>query len=242
MVDWTKILRIRKPTIFVSKVNTPKHIGVTTEGVNSWAENNNKTLEESYDKLFSAINKLIRLQVDLDIPILTINLEESNSLVDNKELTNHMKRFFNKLSKNDFLHRNQVKISILGKWYDLPGEVIELIKYAIDETKDYDKYFLNFCINYDGHEELIDSCKILIRQIENKKIDLDEINQQTIKDNLYTSYFLPLDLIIRSGQKHALTDFLMWDSTNAIIYFTNKNWPDFNKDDFLNAIAKYQRN
>jgi undecaprenyl diphosphate synthase len=242
MVDWAKILSIRKPRIFINKINTPKHVGITTEGVKKWAENNNKTLEESYKKQFYIINKLIRLQVDFDIPILTINLEESKSLVGNKKLTNCIKRFFYKLSKNDLLHKNQVKISILGKWYDLPGEVIEPIRFAIDETKDYDKYFLNFCINYDGHEELIDSCKILIRQIENKKIHIDEINQQTIKDNLYTSYFLPLDLVIRSGHKHELSDFLMWDSTNAIIYFTNKNWPDFNEDDFLNAIAKYQRN
>ena len=91
-------------------------------------------------------------------------------------------------------------------------------------------------------KKLIDACKIIVQQIENRKIRVDEINQQTIKDNLYSSYFLPLDLVIRSGSKHRLTSFLLWDSTNSVVYFTNKNWPDFNKDDFLNAIAKFQRN
>ena len=242
MLNWTKILRIRRPPIFIGELNKPKHVGVITEGVRNWAEINNKTFEESYEKQFSIINKLIKLQVTFDIPILTINVKDSNLLVDNKVLINCLKSFFSKLSRNDFLHKNQMKISILGKWYDLPGEIIEPIRNTIDETKNYDKYFLNFCINYNGHEELVDSFKIIVKQIEGRKIKISEINQQTIKDNLYTSHFLPLDLVIRSGQKHELTDFLMWDSTKAIIYFTNKYWPDFNKDDFLNAIAKFQRN
>ena len=111
----------------------------------------------------------------------------------------------------------------------------------LESTKDYDSFFVNFCINYNGQDEIVDACKILSMQVKTEKIGLDAISKDNIKDNLYTSDFLPPDLIIKNGIKQRFGGLLLWDSINASIYFTKKNFPDFDKDDFKDAINAFEK-
>ena len=106
--------------------------------------------------------------------------------------------------------------------------MIESIKNIIDETKDYDDYFVNLCINYDGQEEIVDSCKMVARRVKLGKIDVDNVSKETVKDDLYSSYFMPPDYIFVSGFKRKLYGFLLWDSVDAEIIFLRKNFPDIN--------------
>jgi undecaprenyl diphosphate synthase len=133
-------------------------------------------------------------------------------------------------------------VSILGKWYDLPSRVVEPIKRIIEETKDYDSFFLNLCINYDGKEEIVDACKMILRKALLEKAEVDSIDSDTIKDNIYSSYFLPPDVIVKTGTGKRLHGFLLWDSTQAVVYFSGVLWPEFREKDFIEAIRYYQEN
>ncbi|MBW2993613.1 undecaprenyl diphosphate synthase family protein, partial [Candidatus Woesearchaeota archaeon] len=140
-----------------------------------------------------------------------------------------------------FIHKNKIKISALGKWYDIPSRALDSIKETIAETKDYDTFFLNFCINYDGQAEIVDACKMIARQINANKLDVDSITKETIKDNIYASYFLPPDLLIKTGKKKTTSGILLWDSPNTEIFFTKKNWPDFSKSNLMSAVREFQK-
>ena len=113
---------------------------------------------------------------------------------------------------------------------------LEAVKKTLDETKDYDSFFVNFCLNYDGQEEIVDSCKLIIKQILANKLSESAINREIIKENLYTSYFIPPDLIIKSGEQKE-TSFLLWDSVGASIYFTRRAFPEFSLEE-LNRILE----
>jgi len=223
------------------KPKTPKHVAVTTDGIIKWAKLNKIPPEETYKKSNLLIRSTIKTQVKLNIPILTIYLLPS----DLKEheyfsvVIDSIIELFKELSGSETINKNMIKISVLGKWYDLPGRAVEIIKSAIDETKDYDHFFLNFCINYDGHEEIVDACKLIARQIKADKIDVDAIDKDIVKENIYSSYFLPPDLIIKNGKKNVISGLLLWDSINAKIFFTEKLWPDFGKSDFIKALEIY---
>ena len=143
-------------------------------------------------------------------------------------------------SKSSFSGKNKIKITILGKWYDLPGRAVDVIKSIIEETKDYDSYFINFCVNYNGQTEIVDACRLIAKQVELGKLSPDKITKGTIKDNIYTSYFISPDLIIRYGKRDRMTSFLLWDSINSLNYFPKKDFPETTQQDFIDAIKHFQ--
>ena len=175
------------------------------------------TESKEYDKVFNNLKNIIELQTRKDIRILTIGMP---SKIPEQALI----EFFKFYLKKDYLNKHKIKLSIIGKWYDLPSSLLDVVKGLMDETRDYDTYFLNFTINYEGQEEIVDACKILCRQVDAGKIDLEKIDKSSIKDNLYSSYFLPPDLIIVAGREKKTKGFLLWDSVDSEIVFTGKDF------------------
>jgi len=219
----------------------PRHIAVTMMGNTIWARKNNIPKELMYRKKYEILNRMIDLQIKKEIPILTFYLTR-RKIEDTGEfiiLIDSLIKFFEELKNDERIHKSQIKVSVLGKWYDLT-RIVEPVKEIINATKDYDRFFLNLCVNYEGQEEIVDSCKLIARKIKAEKLDIDSIDKELIKDNLYSSYFLPPDLLIITGKRKKTSGLLLWDSGNAVIYYSNKLWPEFTKEDFLNAIKEYQ--
>ena len=230
----TDILKSREK-IHITKADMPKHIAITME-----KELKDINPEDIYNKKSNLIKDIVNIQIKLNIPIVTIFLLSGDAK--NSEnfsfLMDDLAKFFNDIISHKKIHTDQIKISVLGKWYDLPERVLNPIKRIIESTKDYDRFFLNFCVNYDGHEEIVDSCRIIARQIKSEKIDPESINKQLIKENLYSSYFISPDLIIENNNE--FSGLLLWDSKNSMIVSTGKQWPEFTKTDFFRVIENFQ--
>lgn len=221
----------------------PKHIAVVTKGGRDWAKKNKKSQSEGYEKRLEKVEELLKFQIKNDIPIMTYFLLSAN--IKESETYNYcvdsLVDFFNRLLENKAISDNKIKISILGKWYNLPGRLVDPIKKLIDETRDYDNYFLNFCINYDGQEEIVDACKLISRRAQLGRIDSEAISKDMIKEDLYSSYFLPPSLIIVSGKHKTLRGFLLWDSRRSTIYFSDTLWQDFDEKEFKKAITYWKK-
>ncbi|MBR9691497.1 di-trans,poly-cis-decaprenylcistransferase [Candidatus Woesearchaeota archaeon] len=220
------------------------HLALTMHGMERWNEQKKAPIQETYRKSFSILKEIIELQIKNNIPILSVYVlpEQLKKENDYPLFLDELIAFLNSIKRLSLVHDNKVKISALGKWYDIPGRAVDVIKEVLEETKDYDKFFVNLCVNYDGREEIADACRIIGRQIKAGKLDVDAINKNSIKENLYSSYFLPPDLIIKSGKISQTTGFLMWDTPYAIIYFTQKYFPEFTKSDFSKAMEFYSSN
>ncbi len=231
-----------KEVQIVKKKVMPKHVALTMDGIMTWAEREKKPLSEAYTQAFARMLELLKVQVKMSIPIITLYLMPEKSLESEQfsVLNDVLEETFNSINEFDFIHKNKIKISVIGKWYDLPGRVVESIRTLINETKDYDYFFFNLCINYDGQEEIVDACKLIARKIRADKLDPESIDRGTIKENLYSSYFLPPDLIIKAGLKQEPNGFLLWDSAKSKIYFSKALWPDFDATFFSKAINDYQ--
>ena len=213
----------------------PLHVGLTVNGIRQWCEKNNKDYDFGYEKSFANISQIIESQINNNIRILTVYVLPK-FLSDPDLLYSYISKFLKDLRSSSMIHDNQVKISIIGKWYDLPNDIVAEIKETITETRDYDRFFLNFCINYNGHEEIVDACKLIAKKVQSEKLDPESISASTIKDNIYTSYFIPPDMIIKTGLKKQLFGFLLWDSARAKIIFTSKLFPEYTKEDFLKDL------
>jgi undecaprenyl diphosphate synthase len=238
----TKVLSPKELAKF-AKPKELKHVAVTLEATKQdmrYAAENKTTPEEVYDRRNKAVHWLLDAQIRLNIPVLSIYLipagpkdpEQFPAVVDSAT------SLFNELSINPQITKNQVKVSVLGKWYDLPGKLVESIKRLTDSTKDFDNFFLNLCVNYDGQEEIVDACRLIARKVAAEKLDPQTISKTDIKDNIYSSYFIPPQLIIKNDEKKQ-SDLLLWDSREAKIYFTGRPWQEFTQQDFLKAISSF---
>lgn len=223
----------------LTKHKKPKHIAIVINGVIEWMNLKKKSIDESMNQSFKNIYVLLNYQVNENIPIISIKIK--NSIITEK-LSEYLVAFLNMIKKNDLIHKNKIKISFLGKWYDLPGEIVEEIRSTISQTKDYDNFFFNICLNYDGQEEIVDSCKLIARKIQAGRISYMDINENLIKENIYSSYYLPPDLMIITGKKKHIGGMLLWDSVNTKIYFSDEFWPDFKKENLYKSIEFYINN
>lgn len=236
--------QLRKKGLDPDKSGMPKHIAMTVGGLGRWSRKKSEELKEAYRLSFKKVEEITKYQVCFDIPIITLYMINSRvqKASDFTEIMDALSEFFKDLLRNNEIFKHKIKVSILGKWYDLPSRVVEPIKRIIDETKDYDSFFLNLCINYDGKEEIVDACKMILRKSLLEKAEVDSIDEDMIKDNIYSSYFLPPDIIVKTGTGKRLHGFLLWDSTQSVIYFSEVLWPEFKEKDFINAIKYYQDN
>jgi undecaprenyl diphosphate synthase len=236
-----KLIRNEKEVL---KIKVPRHIAITTTGIERWALKNNLPREDALKRSILAIKNTIKLQVNLKVPILSFYILDSNSSKEGEfypHILDAIVDLLHELPESRMVNDNKIKISVLGKWYNLPGRIVDAVKNVVEETKDYDSFFVNFCINYNGQEEIVDAMKLIAMHVRAGKIDPEMIDKGMVKDNIYSSNFLPPDLMIKSGIRKATTGFLLWDSVNTKIYFTNKFWPDFDKTEFMDAIRDYQK-
>ena len=198
----------------------PKHVAITVSGLSHIQ----KKLKKSriYKKRDLVIRQIVAWQVKNKIPILSFFMLPANRKISDE--MDSLAQFFKKIARSSLIHRHQIKISVLGKWYDLPGNVVLSLKSAIFESRNYDRFFLNFCVNYDGQEEIVDACRLITRKVLTDEMQFSEINKETLKEHLYSSYFLPVELLIVTGKKTIIPNFLIWDCPDAKIHFTRKSF------------------
>jgi undecaprenyl diphosphate synthase len=215
--------------------NEPMHVAFTTYGTTKWAAKNKVSKEDAYIKKLNNIIDIINVQIEKNIPLLTINLLSKETILENADV---LSEFLIKLKNSDLINKNKIRVNVLGKWYDLPAEAVTPIKEIIEETKDYDNFFLNFCINYDGQEEIVNASKLIARKVKEDKMQIEDITKKEFKDNIYNSYFLKPDLIIDNSGR--ISGLLLWDSKDSVFLKLNKLFQDFSKKDFLKILESYK--
>ena len=184
-------------------MTTFKHIAISLDDVSDWCRASNSDMGEACKRYFRHLSRLLKIQVESSIPIFTVYLptDAEKSADDYIIFSDCLAKFLNELSEKGIASEQKIKISIFGKWYKLPGKAVESLKKAIEETKDYDSFFVNLCINYDGQEEIVDACRLIAKQVGLGKIDPEMITKESIKENVYSSYFLPPDVILIYGER-----------------------------------------
>ena len=224
--------------------NLPTHIAVIPDGNRRWAKKHKLDAWMGHKSGTENLEKLGDIMVELKIPHLSFwasskdNLKK-RSAQEVKFLLDLFKKKFLKLSKSEKIHRNKMKINIFGSWREqFPRDVKQSLEQAIESTKNYNDYFLNFFIAYSGTGEALETVKCIAKRARG---DLDlKIDKNLLKKCLLTCDLPPVDLLIRTGgEPHNSDGFMMWDTANAQLHFSEKLWPDFNEQDFKEAIKDY---
>ena len=141
------------------------------------------------------------------------------------------------MKTNKEIHDNKIKIRVIGNVHLLPETTQKCLKELEDATKDYDQYEVNIALAYGGRAELVSAIKKISEKIKRGKITAEQINEELIMRNLE----LPedIDFVIRTGGEHRTSGFFIWQTDYAEYFFIDKYFPEFEKEDFVNAIKSF---
>lgn len=220
----------------------PQHLAVIMDGNRRWAKLRNLPAKFGHKEGAQRVTDLVRNCVSLGIKYLSIYaFSTENWRRDKKEvdyLMNLLGEFI--VKELDYLHKNDVKITLMGNIEDLPEKTGREVKRSIELTKDNKTLHLNIALSYGSRAEIINAVKSIINDYENNNINIDEINEEKFKDYLFTEGMPDPDLLIRTSGEIRLSNFLLYQLAYTEFYFTDVLWPDFNKEELIKAIDIFQ--
>jgi len=147
---------------------------------------------------------------------------------------------FEKRFKDDF-KKHDIKVMFSGRKTHLSKENLEILERITFNTKDRQGLVLNICFDYGSRAEITEATKEIVRSVLENKITIDDINEQTIEQYLYTKDLPKLDLLIRPSGEVRLSNYLLWQAAYAELYFCKTFWPAFGEKDLLEAIIDFNK-
>ncbi|HJN54552.1 MAG TPA: polyprenyl diphosphate synthase, partial [Flavobacteriaceae bacterium] len=139
------------------------------------------------------------------------------------------------------LKKNGVRLKTIGNLNKLPKKVVSYLIKANKETQNNNRMTLTLALNYGARKEIVDTMQAIGNKVKNNLISLKNIDESVINQHLYTHYLPDVDLLIRTSGEKRISNFLLWQIAYAELYFTEKLWPDFSKEDLYEAIINYQK-
>ena len=225
------------------KENVPCHVAVIMDGNGRWAKKRNLPKMAGHRQGMVSMKEIIKHASALGIKYLTVyafsteNWKRSNEEV--KGIFNLLVSFVDKELRE--LHKNNVKVNILGDYLKLPSDAIERIEKTLSTTKDNTGLVFNIALNYGGRRDILEALKAVLQDMKTEAVKEDGIDEEYFKKMLSTGRLnIPdPDLIIRTSGEMRLSNFLLWESAYAELVFSQVLWPDFTKEDFDKCIREY---
>ncbi len=213
---------------------TPKHVAIIMDGNGRWGIKKKKSRNFGHKQGVKVVEKIINEAIKKKIKYLTLfTFSTENWKRPKKEVNFLFKLLSNYIDEElNKLILKKVKLKIIGNINKFPNFLKRKLKQAEKFTKGKHKIQINIALNYGSKEELINTVRKL------NKLNLP-INEKNIRENLYTKGIPDPEILIRTGNRNRLSNFLLWQLSYTEIYFVSKLWPDFEKRDFNKIISEF---
>jgi len=215
-------------------MNIPNHIGIILDGNRRWAKEKGLPFFEGHKNGLETAKKIINRCQEKGIKTLTLFVFSTENWKRSQEEVNFLMNLLQRVFVNDFKEYidKGIRIRVIGQKERLSPNIQKKITEIEELSKNNNKMVLNLALSYGGRAEIIEAVKNIIR----KKINPEEINEEIIKENLWTS---DVDLVIRTGKEQRISNFLIWQTAYSELYFCPKYWPDFTEKDLDEALINY---
>ena len=227
----------------LNKENLPVHIAIIMDGNRRWAKEKDLETKQGHKEGAENLKRIAKYANEIGIKYLTVYAFSTDNWKRTEEEVGAL-MFLLKWYLNDLLNSSDldnVKINVLGDITRLDPGIQKLILKLEDKTKDYTGLKLNIAFNYGGRDEITRAVKSIATSVKNNEISVEDINEDLISNNIYTAGMPDPDLLIRPGGEKRISNFLPWQLSYTEFIFTDKYWPDFNRDDLDEAILEYER-
>ena len=222
--------------------NIPAHIAFIMDGNGRWAKKRKMPRTYGHHEGTKTIRTLALEANRLGVKAMTVYAFSTENWKRPKDEVNALMKLLVQYLRSEVseLHRNKVVLRVLGDITALADECRKEIEESIELTKNNTGLVLNFAFNYGGRDEIIRAVKNVVDDVQEGKINKENITQELFANYLYTKDSPDPDLIIRPSGEQRLSNFLLWQCAYSEFWYSNINWPDFSEKDLQQAIYDYQ--
>lgn len=220
----------------------PQHIAVIMDGNGRWARRRHLPRLEGHRRGYKALKSFVIAAAELDVKVVTAyGFSSENWTRSQAEVSGLMKliRYAAK-AELEYMKKEGVRIITSGRFSELPPPLQEQFTEDYEATKDNDRIILNIAVNYGGRNEIVDAAKRAAAMVAEGEITVGDIDDKLISSLMYHPELPDPDMVIRTAGEMRMSNFLLWESSYSEYYSTQTLWPDFSKDDLIEAIKNYQ--
>lgn len=218
------------------------HLGFILDGNGRWASNKSLPRSVGHKKGAENVEAILNSCKEFGISNVTLyafSTENWNRPV--FEVKALMKLFHFYLKKKlTMLYQENVKVVVIGDISPFPKVIKRYINNLEELTKENDGMILNLAMNYGGRSEIVKASREIAKDFADGNIKIEDIDEQLFARYLYTYDQKDPDLIIRTAGEKRLSNFLLWQSAYSELYFVEKNWPDFSREDLVDALNYFK--
>ena len=220
----------------------PNHVAIIMDGNGRWAKKQNKERFFGHQKGAEAAKIATETASELGIKYLTLYaFSKENWNRPEDEVLRLMELLIQGVTDNlDELNELNVKLKTIGDFDNLPENVKKSVIKTVKSTKNNTGLTLIIALNYGSRWEMIEATKKIAEKYKNNEITLKDINDDLFSDNLTTKSIPDPDLLIRTSGEYRISNFLLWQISYSELYFTDLLWPDFGKQQLIEAVLDFQ--
>lgn len=221
----------------------PKHVAIIMDGNGRWAKKRFLPRTAGHKEGMERVKEIVEAASNLGIKYLTLYAFSTENWKRPKEEVDTLMKLLVQYLKSelDRLHKNNIKINILGDITKLPKLAREEVIKAVDTTKNNDKMVLNIALNYGGRDEIVFAVQNILNDIKLGTLDINDLDSNVFSKYLYTDDQPDPDLLIRPSGELRVSNFMLYQIAYSEFWFSDICWPDFREECFYKAIVDYQK-
>ena len=223
--------------------NIPKHIALILDGNRRWAKAHKLPIKLGHKKGAETLEKIVKYANKIGIKYITAYAFSTENWKRSEEEVSALMALL-RYYLDDYSERadmENIKVTIIGEKEGLNSKLQASINRVMKKTENNTGVNFIICLNYGGRLEITRAVQKIAQEVKDGKIDISEINEDTISNHLYTANIPDPDLMIRTSGELRTSNFLPWQLVYSEFLFVDKYWPDFNEDDLDEAIKVYQK-
>lgn len=227
----------------LEKNRLPRHVAVIMDGNGRWAKQRGLPRIMGHQKGVDALKDLLRCCRDWGVPALTAYAFSTENWGRPLEEVEFLMTLFERVLRKELkeMMEENVRIRFVGNLEALPSSLQTEIARSMEETSNNTGIQFSVATNYGGRQEIIQACRMIASQVQQGKLDPDDIDEAIFERYLYTAGVPYPDLLIRTSGELRISNFLLWQLAYAEIYVTPTLWPDFDREQFHQALLSYQQ-
>ena len=221
----------------------PRHVAVIMDGNGRWAQQRHKRRVEGHRAGIQSVRETVETSARLGLEVLTLyafsieNWKRPKTEV--ATLMGLLKRYLR--VELETLLRNDIRFRVVGRMHELPGDVQDELRRAMDRTATGRGLQFNIALNYGGRAEITDAVRALLAESRAQGTPPEAIDEASVARHLYTAGQPDPDLLIRTSGELRVSNFLLWQIAYAEIWVTDVLWPDFRRRHLVQALLDYQK-
>lgn len=220
----------------------PNHVGIILDGNGRWAKERGLKRSAGHKEGYKTLQILSKYALKRGVKYLSVFAFSTENFKRSDEEVTYLMELFLKVFKKSVkeFNKDNIKVVFSGRKEPLRDDVYEAMKYLEKETGNNTGGVLNVCLNYGGQAEIVDTTKKLARMALNGELEIDDIDAETFRKNLYND-LPPIDFMIRTSAEVRISNFMLFNLAYAELYFPNCYFPDFKEKEFDKAIEEYNK-